>query len=191
MNNISVEELDRVIYILDTIRANAIKDSTFGFSDDWVIFMKKMRILTPQSSGSRIQNYIFRALGWKAIPASLNKGDVKNSLGQYFEVKISQITASNSSANIVQIRLWQSISGHHIFVIDSTKNYTVTHFALSKHEMEQEVKLCGNNAHGTKIANTSNQNIEWAIRIDWKDSAPIFQRWVTKYKQDTDITKGV
>lgn len=189
MKEYSAEELDKAIEIIDSIRGSAISDQTYGFRDDWITFMKKMRILTPQSSGLRIQNYIFRALGWQAIPSSLNKGDVKNSLGQYFEVKISQITTSNNSANIVQIRLWQNISGHHIFVIDSFKNYKVTHFSLSKYEMAQEVKLCGNSAHGTSEANILNSNIEWAIRIPWKDSDKTYQRWIATYRQDTNISR--
>lgn len=110
-----------------------------------------------------------------------------NSLGQYFEVKITQISSSNRCANIVQIRLWQPISGHHIFVIDATKNYVVTHFALSKYEMEEEVTLCGNSAHGTKLANISNLNVEWAIRINWNNTDKVYQRWIAKYKQESNI----
>lgn len=189
MREYTIQEIDQIIEAFDNIRATAISNPRYGFDDDWIPFMKKMRVLTPQSSGARIQNYIFRALGWKAIPSSLNKGDVRNSLGQYFEVKITQISLSNTCANIVQIRLWQPISGHHIFVIDTTKNYGVTHFALSKDEMEQEVKLCGNSAHGTKVANISNQNVEWAIRITWDSKDRIYQRWMTKYKQESSIGK--
>lgn len=71
MKEYSAYEIDRVIEILDNIREIAINNPQYGFDDDWITFIKKMRVLTPQSSGARIQNYIFRALGWTAIPASL------------------------------------------------------------------------------------------------------------------------
>jgi len=187
MKEYSIQEIDQAIELLNNVREFAINNPQYGFNDDWVTFMKKMRILTPQSSGARIQNYIFRALGWKVIPASLNRGDVQNSLGQYFEVKVTQITSSNICANIVQIRLWQALSGHHIFVIDTTLNYKVTHFTLSKYDMNQEVGLCGDSAHGTKTANISNQNVEWAIRINWDNTDETYQRWMAKYKQESNI----
>ena len=87
MNNYSIKDIDTALEIIDVIRSSATHNPKFGFDDDWVIFMKKMRILTPQSSGNRIQNYIFNVLGWDVIPSSLNKGDIKNSLGQYLGTK--------------------------------------------------------------------------------------------------------
>ena len=189
MRDYSIQEIDQAIELIDNIREFAVSHLEYGFGDNWLNFMKKMRILTPQSSGARIQNYIFRALGWEAISPLLDRGDIKNSLGQYFEVKVSLITSSNTSANIVQIRLWQSINGHHIFVIDTTKNCEVTHFSLSTYDMKQEVELCGSSAHGTKVANMSNKNVEWAIRISWKSDNKTYQRWMAKYKQESNIGK--
>ena len=188
-NVITGEEIDTAIAVLDAVRGAAIKDPEYGFDDDWLTFMKKMRILTPQSSGARMQNYIFRVLGWERLPASANQGDVRNSLGQCFEVKVTLISSSNTSANIVQIRLWQEVSGYHVFVVDATRNYRVTHFTLSKYDMRQEVKLCGSSAHGTKEANLDNRNVEWAIRVHWSPFDPIYQRWMLKYKQDSAITR--
>lgn len=189
MRGYSVDELDKAIEVIDAVREAAVHDPAYGLNDDWLTFMKKMRILTPQSSGARMQNYIFKALGWTRIPASANRGDVKNSLGQYFEVKVTIISSSNSCANIVQIRLWQPIAGHHVFVIDTTSGYSVTHFALSKYDMEQEVKLCGASAHGTQEANKSNLNVEWAIRIDWDAEDETYKRWMLKYRQDSEVAK--
>jgi len=189
MKEYSASEIDNAINIIDAVREAATRDSNYGLSDDWLAFMKKMRILTPQSSGARIQNYIFKALGWTRIPASADKGDVKNSLGQYFEVKVTIISSSNSCANIVQIRLWQSIAGHHVFVIDTTNGYNVTHFSLSKYDMAQEVKMCGASAHGTQEANKSNQNVEWAIRINWSKNDETYKRWMMKYRQDSEVAE--
>jgi len=189
MRDYSLQEINQAIELMDSIRGFAKDHLEYGFDDDWPIFVGKMRILTSQAWGSRIQNHIFRALGWERIPSSLGRGDVKNSLGQYFEVKVTIISSSNTCANIVQIRLWQSINGHHIFVIDATKNCEVTHFFLSTYDMKQEVELCGSSAHGTKVANTSNKNIEWAIRISWKSDNKTYQRWIAKYKQESNIGK--
>lgn len=186
-NKQEYSEINSVLKTLDSMRKEAIENKQYGFDDDWKMFMKKMRILTPQSSGSRIQNYIFRALGWTKISALLNKGDVKNTLNQYYEVKVTTVTTSNPTANIVQIRLWQKISGHHIFVIDSTKDYELIHFQLSKSEMKKEVELCGSSAHGTTEANKDNKKVEWAIHINWKKDDSVYKRWMEDYYQDTDI----
>ncbi len=185
---VSKEKIDKAISILDTIREEAQKDNEYGFNDDWKNFMKKMRILTTQSSGGRIQDYIFKKLGWTKIPSKLNKGDVKNSLGQYFEVKVTTITTSNKSANFVQIRLWQSLSGYHFFVIDAINDYELIHFQLSKSEMNKEVELCASQAHGTKEAVKDNQNVEWAIHFDWNEDNEIYKRWIKNYKQDTNLS---
>jgi len=186
---VSDYELDKAIKVLDIVREEAVNDYNYGFDDDWDTFMKKMRILTSQSSGARIQNYIFKAFGWEKIPANLNKGDVKNSIGQYYEVKATMITTSNTSANVVQIRLWQDVSGYHVFVIDSTNNYKLTHFQLSKNEMKQEVEMCASQAHGTKEINKANHHIEYAIRIPWKKGDKVYDRWMDRYKQSTNIDK--
>lgn len=185
---ITEKELDKAIKVLDTIRKEAKKDPNYALNDDWVLFNKKMRILTTQSSGAKLQNYIFNAFGWERVSQDLGKGDVKNTIGQYFEVKVSTITTSNPTANIVQIRPWQKISGHHIFVIDSTDGYRVTHYFLTKSEMKQEVEKCGTPSHGTKEINKKNEHIERSIRIRWKENDKTFQRW-KNYEQDTDIKK--
>lgn len=187
-NSISMEDIDFAINVLNILRKEAILNPNWGFDDDWITFNKKMRILTMQSSGQRIQNYIFKAFGWTKISPLLDKGDVKNSIGQYFEVKVSTITSSNPSVNIVQIRLWQKISGHHIFVIDATKNYELTHFSLSKFDMEEEVRLIGTSAHGTKEATKDNIKKEWAIRFNWNDNDKKLIRWKNKYRQDSEIS---
>ena len=188
---VSSEELDKAIKIIDIARKEAVDNLEYGFDENWKNFMKRMRILTSQSSGARMQNYIFKAFGWTKIPANLNKGDVKNSLGQYYEVKATTITTSNKSANIVQIRLWQNVSGYHIFVIDSTNDYKLTHFQLSKNEMKQEVEACASQAHGTKEINQANHHVEWAIRVPWKKGDKVYDRWMNRYKQDTNLDKDI
>lgn len=185
---VSIEEIDKVIKVLDIVRQEAKKDNQYGFNDNWKDFMKRMRILNTQSSGSRMQDYIFRKLGWTRIPSKLNNGDVKNSLGQYFEVKVTTITTSNDTANIVQIRLYQNVSAYHIFVVDAMKDYELIHFQLSKNEMKQEVNLIGSQAHGTKGSVANNQNVEYAIHFKWDKNDKNYKRWINNYKQDTNLS---
>jgi len=187
--HIPEDDIDTTIKILDIVRGEAIKNKNYGFSDDWVLFMKKMRLLTPQSSGARFQNRIFESLGFTIVDQKLGKGDVKNSINQFFEVKASVITTSNPLVNIVQIRPWQEIAGHYVFVIDSFNNYHVTTFYLSKAEMKEEIKLSGQYSHGTTSINEQNQHREYSIRFNWIKKDTVFKRW-QKYKQtDVDVAK--
>ena len=43
-----------------------------------------------------------------------------------------------------------------VFVVDSTKDYKVTHYYLSKSEMKAEVETCASHSHGTKESNKEN-----------------------------------
>lgn len=187
---VTKKEIEDSIKIMDIVRQEAQNDSEYGFNENWEDFMKRMRILTTQSSGGRMQDYIFKKLGWEKIPSKLNKGDVKNSLGQYFEVKVTTITTSNTTANIVQIRPYQNVSAYHIFVIDSTNKYTLTHFQLSKNEMKEEVRLIGSQAHGTKESVAKNPNVEYAIHFKWDENDKNYQRWIQNYKQDTNLSNS-
>lgn len=191
LTNITKEELDRVIFILDTVRS-AAKTETW-LDDEWGLFMRKMRLLNPQAYGGRIQNYLFSKLGWERVPSSLDKGDVRNSIGQYFEAKVSLITPKNRAVNIVQVRPWQQVSGWHIFAIDTTNQYKLYHFALSKNEMAIEIELIGNSAHGTTNAVKNNVNKEYRLSVPWITTHPIYQRWINQYLQvntNDTLTRG-
>lgn len=169
--------------LIDSIRHEASENLEYGFDDDWKTFMKKMRVLTAQASGARIQNYLIRKYGWIKVSSNANRGDAKDSSDRYFEVKITIITTSNPLANIVQIRPWQKVTGHHIFVIDSINNYELTHFFLTEHEMQEEVNSCGQSAHGTRDADKDNKNKEWAIHMNWEGRDDTRSRWIKKYKR--------
>lgn len=178
------KKLDELNQAISKIRGEASRNLEYGFEDDWYSFMSKMMLLTTQSQSPRIQNYIFRAKGWKKVPASLNKGDIKNEAGQYFEVKATIITSSNLSVNVVQIRLWQQVWGYYIFVIDAMNNFKTLQFTLSKADMERAVKLEGRSAHGTFEANKENKNKEWAIHFIWNASDPTYKRWIKEYAHE-------
>jgi len=169
---------------ISKIRGEAANDPEYGFNDDWRTFMSKIMLLTTQSQGARIQNYIIKEKGWKKIPSSLDRGDIINENGEYFEIKTSIITSSNPYVNIVQIRLWQKINGYYVFVIDATNNYETTQFTLSKSDMINEVKQIGSLSHGTANANKLNTNKEQSIHFIWGDNQ-ICKRWFEKYKYNS------
>lgn len=187
--HIPEEDIEKTIKVLDIVREEAVKNKNYAFGDDWILFMKKMRLLTPQSSGAKYQNRIFESLGWTIVDQKLGKGDVKNSLNQFFEVKASVITTSNPLVNMVQIRPWQEISGHYIFVIDSFKDYKVTTFYLSKAEMKEEIEKCGGHSHGTKKINEKNTHNEYSIRFNWIKKDDICKRWEKYEQKDMDVAK--
>ena len=143
-----------------------------------------MRLLTTQSSSSRIENYISKHYEWEKVPSSLDKGDVKDIDDNYYEVKVSTLTASNSTINVLRIRLWQKIKGYNIFVIDTLKDYETTHFKLTKEEMAEEVKKSIQyRSHGTKNINKQNKNNEYSLHIKKSEKDKTFQRWIKKYKK--------
>jgi len=180
----NVEEIDydHLNEAISKVRSEASNYPEYGFDDDWEAFMSKMMLLTPQSQGARIQNYIIKTKGWKKIPSSLDRGDAINEYGEYVEIKTSIITSSNPYVNIVQIRLWQKIDGYYIFVIDATNNYEAIQFILSKSDMINEVKLTGIFSHGTLNANKLNVNREHSIHFMWDDEYEVCERWLKKYK---------
>lgn len=148
--------------------------------DTWPLFIRKMRVLTPQSSGARIQNYIAAAFGWRVVSQKLDLGDIVDASGRYFEVKASIITPSNPDVNLVQIRPYQKIDGYHIFVVDS--DYKLHHLSLTKAQMAAEIAVLGNNAHGTNDANKKNVNQEKAIRFAWTPQSGTAKTWLEKYR---------
>ena len=156
--------------------------------ETWPVFIRRMRLLTAQAYGARIQAYVTQFYGWEAVAQTKNRGDVTLRDGAYAEYKVSLITASNTGANFVQIRLFQNIEQYRFAVID--RDYKYWRFDLTKEQMVEEVKLCAKAAHVAKESFDSNQNQEWAIRFKWLDGNAIRTRWVEKYLVDasTDVT---
>lgn len=178
-----IAALDAALAALDAVRSGASSDKRFGFDDPWDLFIRKMRMLTPQAYGTRLQNRLAEHFGWEVIGSKLDKGDVLDARGKYHEVKVTLITASNKVANFVQIRPHQQVAGYHLFVICA--DYTPVHFWLSKAQMDAELGLLGGSAHGTKTANTGLGNREYAIRFEWDLTSATVQRWLRTYARPT------
>lgn len=173
-----LERLDEVITSLDEVR-RAAKRRGYGAGDPWPLFIRKMRMLNPQSWGAKVEAFLCTLHGWKKIAASLDRGDALDRAGKHHEVKATIITASNAEANFVQIRPHQDITGYHMFVVD--RAYELHHFILTKAEMAEELALCGGRAHGTEAAVGQNTTTEWAIRFTWKAGNETYDRWMERY----------
>lgn len=178
-----IAELDVTIEYLDDVRKAAQtknkKTRAALLGEPWQVFIRRMRLLNAQAYGSRIQSYVTHFYGWQSVAQTANLGDVTLEDGTYAEYKATLITASNTDANFVQIRLFQEIQHYRFAVIDS--QYKYWRFDLTKEQMCTEVRNCGRSAHVAKGSFEDNQNQEWAIRFAWKDTNETRQRWMDKY----------
>ena len=52
--------INDAIEVINKVRKEATYDPEYGFDESFKNFMKKMLLLTPQSYGARIQNYIIK-----------------------------------------------------------------------------------------------------------------------------------
>ena len=176
---------EAVLARMDAVRVAARNNPRYAFDEPWSVFARRMRMLTPQSYGTRFQNRFAEHFGWKVIGSSLNRGDVLDEYGDHHEVKTTVITRSNTGVNFVQIRPHQDIAGYHLFVIQP--NSTVVHFWLSKAQMNAEVARIGTSAHGTSSAVSANQTREYAIRFEWTPQHGDAARWMSRYWQDSRL----
>lgn len=182
INGLSEEEqLQTFLRLKNSFVVEAQKSPTYGFDKPMVQFFDAMSVLSPQSYGPRIQNRLIKELGLSPLKASDNKGDAINSTNNVcYEIKVSIISASNKCLNLVQIRLWQNVNYICVYYDSSSKK--IEAFELTHEQMEQECKLLGHSAHGTKLANENNQNkeIRLSLKIDKNDET--YCRWKRLYK---------
>lgn len=176
-----IDDIDKVLKSVDEVRRK-IKNKKFDKECNtypWSLFIRTMRILTAQSSGARIQNYFIYFYNWEKVKQTLDRGDAR--LGkEYFEIKITLISGSNTGVNFVQIRPHQVIDYYELFVVDGENK--ISRYKLTKVEMQDELNLIGASAHGTKKAVIDNKNKEYAIRFSWSDNNETKKRWDKKYK---------
>jgi len=159
------------------------KDEDFGFDDEWLLFLKKMCLLSPKSYGTKIQNRVIIRNNFNKVSQKDDKGDFEIN-NEYYELKTSVITVTNKTANISGLRKYQNINGYYILLIDASDyNRPQTYiYKLSKKEMNNEMKTmkaCPLN--GTKQANINNKNIPYRIGLLIKDDSKDFKRWNELY----------
>lgn len=179
----AVKQLDETLAVVFDQRAAAQRNKRHGFDQPWEILARQMCLLTPQSYGTRLQNYFCEYFDWSKVPASLDRGDAID--GGHVEIKTSVLTRSNRSVNLVQIRPYQDIAGYRCFVIDSGADYVVHRFDLTAAQMKSEIALVGSNAHGTKQAANQNSNREYAVRFSLSPDDTTAIRWMSNYHHST------
>ena len=176
-----LKALDKAVEVLDRERAAAQTEGRrYGFDEPLPVFLRLMRMLTPQSYGARFQNRMAELFEWESVPASLDRGDIRDAAGDYHEIKVTFITPSNPGVNFVQLRPYQDIAGYHLFIVE--RDYNLVHLWLSKEAMAGEIAQMGAAAHGTKAAHAANTNQEFAIRFPWDRNHSITKRWLSSYE---------
>lgn len=176
-----LSRLDAVIAALDHARTHPpVPDP---HATVWPLFARQCRLLTAQSYGPRFEKYFTRAFGWTKVPSKLNRGDITDTAGEYYEVKVTMITPSNPGANFVQLRPHQDIAGYHLFVI--TEDFRIHHLVISKTTMNTYIASLGSSAHGTAAANTVNINKEYAIRFPWTPNEGTAKTWIARHTAPT------
>lgn len=148
-------------------------------------FIKGMCLLNPQSYGTRIENRIRDELNYTKVPAKDNCGDLISPNDKKVEVKISLLTPSNDSLNMVQIRLFHDVDYYLCIAYDcrDITNYRKYTFLLTHDEMVEEC-VNAHAAHGTGKVNSMNKNVELRLGIKCIEGNTLFERWKDKYLQE-------
>lgn len=176
---------DSLITELLNVRKEISKNKNWGFDKSEKEFVKGMFCLTPQSYGTKLQNYIIRKLGWNSITASDGMGDAMSNTNKKVEIKTSLLTATNDALNLVQIRLFQPVDYYLCVAYDLRipENYKKYMFLLTHDQMKYEVEQeNASAAHGTKLINKKNRNIELRFSVMCNDTNSTFERWKTLYE---------
>jgi hypothetical protein len=164
--------------------ATISKDRNWGFDLSEKEFIKGMSLLNPQSYGGRIESYIRRILGYSKILAKENSGDIRSLNNKDVEVKVSLLTITNPSLNMVQLRLFQDLDYYLCVAYDLRKisEFNSYIFLLTHDEMKKECEIYNvGAAHGTKKTNLQNENIELRMSFNCDDGDEQFSRWKQKY----------
>jgi hypothetical protein len=176
------EELNGFLKTFYEIKEQSIS-KTYGFDDEWNIFIKKVLPLSPKSFGTKIQNRVIFKNALQQVKANEDKGDFEKN-NQYFEIKTSLLTVTNKTANITGVRPWQKIEGYYIFIVNAKdlENISTYSFRLTKDEMEKEIEtLKAIPINGTKKANKGNQNLPLRFGLSVNVTSEHFKRWEECY----------
>jgi hypothetical protein len=177
----SLARLDTVIAVIDAERSAARANSMRRqeLTQPWAVFIRRMRLLTSQSWGSRVQNYLAAFYGWSSVDQREERGDVITDRGEHAEVKVTMVTASNTKVNFVQLRPYQNIDGYRLFVVD--RDYSIHRFDLTAQQMTAEIDAIGDVAHGSRSRRDGKADCEYVIRFDWRVDNAARKRWEQHY----------
>jgi hypothetical protein len=169
--------------VIQEIKNESKKNKRFGFDFPFDIFLYSMSLLTPQAYGTRLENFVIEKFNLQKVSSTDGLGDFQDSLCQKHELKVSLITSTNDSLNMVQLRTWQNIAGYLMVAfnlnVEPIKLYA---FQLTKQQLIDEmVKMNASAAHGNKKANEKNTHVEKRMSLKIDDSDPNFKRWCKLY----------
>ena len=191
------------LHQFNDIKKEIYKDDEWGFHLSEKEFIQCMSLITGQSYGTRIQNYIRNKLKWNKVATEDEQGDMEKPflneqglsiIGKFVECKASLLTLTNNKLNWVQVRLFHDVDYYLGVACDirDLPNYESFMFLLTHDQMVEECEGA-NAAHGTKSVNESNEKVEVALRIVCNEGNPKFERWKEMYRVDSyeGIEKGV
>lgn len=135
-----------------------------------------------QQYGPKFEKWMNHNIGWKNVKSSLGRGDSKIPNKEiYIEQKWNIRTDVGPGG--LQHRFWQEIDYYlygHVDDSDS-ENITVDLYLLTKEQVIEESKLLNAvPSHGTKAANSLNENVEYSMGVDYGSDDHF--RWKNKYK---------
>ncbi|RJL21244.1 hypothetical protein [Bailinhaonella thermotolerans] len=174
----ALASLEVALALIEDVRRQSARDPRYAFDQPWPIFIRLMRLLTPQSYGTRVANYLAEFYGWSLVPQGADRGDVTDARGAHYEVKVSFV--SRNQVNFVQIRPHQQITGYRLFVV--TPGGDLVRFDLTTGQMREEIAASGRLAHGTRRAAAGQRRLEYAMRFTWSAGTPVHDRWMRAYR---------
>jgi hypothetical protein len=144
-----------------------------------------------QQYGPKFEKWINHNVGWNNVKSSLGRGDSKlKDREVYIEQKWCIRTDVGPGG--LQHRFWQDIDYYlygHVDDSDS-ENITVDMYLLTKDQVIAESKLLNAVAtHGTKVANTLNENVEYSMGVGY--GSDDHKRWKDKYKVTLEDLKDL
>lgn len=192
MKELTEEYIKDLYKQVQAFRKLSVNNEDFAFDYPLKTFIYAMGLLTPQSYGSRIERYMINKYSFERISSTEGLGDFKDILCQYYELKISLITSTNTDLNMVQLRPYQSGVGMYLMVAvdvrgilsSKTDDIKVYAFLLTKAQLEEEMSkdnLNATSAHKHKAAIKQGENVEYRMGLKIKKGDKHFERWMEKY----------
>lgn len=135
-----------------------------------------------QQYGPKMEQWLCNKLGWETVSSAEGRGDVKVKDKEiYIEVKTNIRTDVGPGG--LQHRFWQPIDYYlYVHIDDSnSENITVDLYLLTHSQvLEESILVKAVPTHGTKAANSLNENIEYSMGVKYGSSDHL--RWKDKYK---------
>lgn len=135
-----------------------------------------------QQYGPKFEKWINHNLGWENVKSSLGRGDSKLP-GRNIFIEQKWNIRTDCGPGGLQHRFWQDIDYYLYGHVDDSisTDITVDLYLLTKQQVQEEASLLkAVPTHGTKHANTLNENIEYSMGVGYNSEDHV--RWKNKYK---------